>query len=131
MKVEHIPIALIDDIWDAVEPWVQSAIGNDKSYTTQDIKKQCQNGNLSLWLISTDELKGFLTCIISQAPQGKTAYAPWLGGKDLSEWVAPAFEQFKEYLKSQGCISYSWVGRKAWQRFLKVDSEQVFYRINL
>lgn len=131
MKIEYIAPSSIEGIWGAIEPWVLGALGNDKSYKTQDIKAECESGAMALWLIYTDELKGFLTCTISQSPQGKTAYAPWLGGKDLGEWVNPAFAQFKEWLKAQGCISYSWIGRKAWGRFLDVDSEQNFYRINL
>lgn len=131
MKVERVQPSQVHAIWDAIEPWVESALGSDKSYKPQDIKAMCQAGGLGLWLITTNELKGFFTCIINQAPQGKTAYAPWLGGKDLGEWVAPAFAQIKPWLKEQGCISFSWIGRLAWKRFLDADYEGVFYLMNL
>lgn len=131
IKIQHINASDIDGVWNSIEAWVLNAMGNDKSHTTEDIKKLCQAGKFSLWLVYTNELKGFLMCVLSQAPKGKTAYAPYLGGKDLAEWVAPAFDQFKIYLKTIDCISYSWIGRKAWGKFLKVDSEQSFYRMDL
>lgn len=131
MKIERINPELIDHVWESIEPWVKNALGIDKSYESQDIKEICRGGKLGLWLITTDKLKGFFTCTINDAPHGKTAYAPWLGGEDLGEWVEPAFGLFKEWLKDQGCISFSWIGRRAWKRFLGADYEGCFYLMNL
>lgn len=132
VMVEHIPPDKVGEIWDAIELWVQSALGKDRSYTSFDIKTACENGSLELRLIyAEDELKGFFTSVIIPAPRGKTCYAPWLGGKDLGKWVEPAFHEFKDYLRTQGVISFSWIGRLAWKRFLGADYEGVFYLMNL
>lgn len=121
----------IGGVWKSIAPWVESALGNDKSYTVEDVKRACASGGINLWLIYRGELKGFFTAAMIDAPQGKTCYAPWLGGKDLGEWVGPAFAEFKKVLRAQGCISFSWIGRKAWKRFLGADYEGCFYLMNL
>lgn len=122
----------VDGIWASIEAWVKSSLGNDKSYNSDDIKSACTGGNITLWVVYLNGLpSGFLTTTINENPRGRTCYAPWLGGENLAEWVATAFDQLKSYLKQQNVISYSWVGRGAWKRLLKADSEQVFYTINL
>lgn len=122
----------VSQLWGDIELWVKSAIGIDRAYTTEDIKSLCESCMLTLWKITKDnELKGFLTTTLIPAPQGLTCYAPWLGGIDLGEWVKPGFEQLKEWLYSEGCISFSGIGRKAWQKLVDADYEGVFYLINL
>lgn len=127
-----IPPDDVKIIWDEIAAWVENALGIDKSYTVNDVKTACMRGELTLWVIYEDEIAtGFLTTVINDCPQGRTCYAPWLGGENLSGWVAPAFGHLKQYLKGKGVMSYSWIGRKAWQKLIKVDSEQVFYFVNL
>lgn len=122
----------VGELWGSIELWVKSALGVDKSYTSDDIKKLCESNSLILWKITKDgKLKGFLTTSLIPAPRGLTCYSPWLGGEDLGEWVSPGFDQLKEWLRSKGCISFSWIGRKAWQRLVDTDYEGVFYLINL
>lgn len=127
-----IPVHGIEAAWPGISGWVGIALGRDKSYAVDDVKAACLSGRLTLWVIYNDDSPtGFLTTVINECPRGRTCYAPWLGGKDLGEWVAPAFEHLKKHLKALGVMSYSWVGRKAWQKLIKVDSEQVFYFVSL
>ena len=130
LSIKLVPKEQIEDIWPDIEEWVRGAIGVDQSYAPEDVKRLCKT-NASLLLIYTTELKGFLIFQIFNAPQCKVCYAPYLGGKDLADWVIPAFDEFKKYLKSEGVKQYSWIGRKVWGRFLKVDSEQSFYLVTI
>lgn len=120
----------VAEVWPKIETWVKSALGEDESLSSDDIREMCTR-NLNLWLIHTDELKGFLTFEIYDAPQMKVCYAPWLGGENLNEWVAGAFVKFKHYLKEQGVKQYSFVGRKAWQKLIKADYEGLFYLMRI
>ncbi len=132
ISLQQVPKESVEQLWEGIDLWVKSAIGVDRSYTSNDIKILCAAGNLTLWKITINgELKGFLTTSLIPAPQGLTCYAPWLGGIDLGEWVKPGFEQLKQWMRSKGCISFSWIGRKAWQRLVDADYEGVFYLINL
>lgn len=118
--------------WDAIRGWVESSLGIDKSYVADDVRKACESGQIQLWIINNNNKPaGFLTTAITENPQGNTCYCPWLGGENLSEWVPEGFEQLKQYLRQQNCLSLSWMGREAWQRLIKVDSRQCFYSIHL
>lgn len=131
IKLSILPKHLIEEYWPQLEEWVKNALGKDKSFTVQDIKSICL-GYLTLWVIHKDgALVGFLTTTIHKAPQGNVCTCPWLGGKDLTEWVQEMFEQLKNYCKSQECISLSWIGRRAWEKMLRVDYSGQYYLINL
>lgn len=122
----------VSEKWGLIEDWVKSAVGVDISFTADDAKKSCESGKVLLWIIYKNEIAtGFVTVSFNRSPQGITACAPWLGGKELGEWVAEVFEQLKVWLRGKGCISFSWMGRDAWKKLLKVDSRQSFYIINL
>jgi hypothetical protein len=131
ITIRIIPKHLIEENWPQIKAWVKSSLGQDKSYTPDDVKKACEESLILILIYKELQLKGFLVLSISQAPQGRVAYAPWLGGEDLGEWVQSVFEQLKRWLKEQGCIQYSWVGRKAWQKLVRADSEQCFYSLSL
>ena len=131
IEIKHIPPHQIDEVWPFIQDWVVSALGEDVSWTHEDVKEALKKKQFELRLITKGELKGFFTSVIYDAPRCKVAYAPWLGGKDLHEWVAGAFEQFKEYLRYQGVKQYSFAGRKAWSKFLHVTNEQAAYFIKL
>ena len=128
--IKLIPKHEIDTIWPLISEWVDAAKGLGLSYSNDDIKEACKT-RWDLRLIYTDELKGFLISQIYEAPQCRVCYAPYLGGKDLAEWVGEAFDEFKTYLKTHGVSQYSFIGRKAWQKLVKADSEQSFYLMTL
>lgn len=131
VEISIVPKDSIALIWDDIAPWVKNALGEDISYTVDDVRKACKQ-NLELWLVHNgNRLTGFLTAQIYDAPQCKCAYGSWLGGENLAEWVGDAFKQFSDYLRKQGVKQYSFIGRKAWSRFLKVDSEQACYFVRL
>ena len=132
VKLKLIPPEEIVNIWANIAAWVESSLGIDKSYSVDDVKKACQSGKISLWVIYlNDQSTGFLTTIINEAPQGLTCYCPWLGGESLDKWVSEGFEQLKIILKEKGCLSLSWMGRAAWKKLINVSSTQCFYLINL
>lgn len=132
IHTETIPPSRIEFIWSAIEEWVKSALGNDKSHTSDDVRRSCESGAVDLRIVyANEEIKGFLTYKIYDAPQCKCCYAPWLGGIDLAQWVPEAFEEFKAFLKEQNVQQYSFSGRDAWKRFIKADYEGRFYLITL
>ena len=131
IEIKHIPPHQIDEVWPFIQEWVVGALGEDISWTHEDIKEALKNKQFELRLITNGELKGFFTSVIYDSPRCKVAYAPWLGGEDLHEWVAQAFDEFKKYLKTKDVRQYSFAGRKAWSRFLNVTSEQAAYFIKL
>jgi hypothetical protein len=130
ITIRNILPQALDAVWPDIETWVKNALADDKSYTSDDVKEACRK-KLDLWLIYNGKLKGFLISSIYDAPQCKCCYAPWLGGEDLSEWVAEAFKIFGEYLKENGVEQYSFIGRKAWGRLINANSEQSAYSIIL
>lgn len=128
IKLIKIPKQDIPDIWGSIVKWIEDAVNYPD--TSEDVRIKCLLGQITLWVIYNDiKPTGFLTTIIN--PEPCTCYAPWLGGENLDEWVIEGFDQLKEYLKTEKCLSFSWIGRAAWKRLVKVDSVQSYYLINL
>lgn len=130
LRTEIVPKDKIERIWPQLEEWVKNALGNDKSYTTEDVKQACLT-HMNLGVIYAPELTGFMIFQIFDSPQCKSAYSPWLGGKDLAMWVEHAITEFKGFLRGQGVKQYSFIGRTAWKRLVKADYEGTFYLMTL
>ncbi len=123
-----ISINKINEAWPHIESWVDIARGADKTYSVGDIKNFCISGEFDLWIVKDNgEYKGFLIGWICRAPRGKTYYGAWLGGVDLADWVADGLNAVEVYAKNNGCVAYSFIGRKAWKRLLGYDYEGVYY----
>lgn len=119
-------------IFGHIEDWVLQSIGEDRSYTPEDICRECAAGAWDLRLIYIDgELTGFFISAFNDAPKGKTCYGAWLGGKDLQDWAAKGYEFIKDWARENGCIAYFFIGRDYWKRFIKPDYTATYYYVNL
>lgn len=127
-----ISVEEIDGIWPIIENWVQDSLGVDKSYTPEDIRQECKNKTVQLWVITLgSEITGFLVTSIIDAPRGKVCYGAWLGGKNLAEWVDSGLRILEKWAINNGCIALSFIGRLAWKRLIGFDYQGVFYLKNL
>lgn len=132
VRVQKIPPAAVNIWWTDIEAWVESALGEDKTYTTPDIKKECEEAKWDLWLFfKGNDLMGFFISAILPLPKGKLFYGSWLGGKNLDEWVSEGMDITKAYARAHGCLAYSFIGRLAWKKLVGFDYTGVYYYQNL
>lgn len=123
IELIHLSNEGIELYWERIEPWVDISRGVDKTYSTEDIKKCCIDGEFQLWVIrKQEEVTGFLVTSVIANPQGRICYGAWLGGENLSEWVKPGLAKLEIWAKDQDCVGLSFIGRKAWQRLLDFDA---------
>lgn len=132
MKYQILKPQEIELVWPHIAEWVDISRGADKSFSVADIHAACANGQYELWVVTEGiEYFGFLIGCIIPAPRAHVYYGAWLGGKDLAKWVKEGVAAVEKHAKQNGCVSYSFVGRKAWQRLLGYDYEGVFYFKNI
>lgn len=132
IELKPIEPSKVDKTWETIEAWVKDALADDKSYLPDDIKNMCINGEYQLWVIfNNSKPTGFLMTMPQFAAQGLTVYAPLLGGQDLESWVKEGLNQLKPWLQSIKALSFSWIGRAAWKKLVKVDSTQCLFTINM
>jgi len=117
----------VGEVWPHIEEWVRISRGADESYSVEDIKAVCESGKCDLWVATLDDAyKGFLVGVTSIRPQGKVYHGSWLGGEDLAIWV-DGLKFIEDFVRENGYIGSSFIGRKAWKRLVGYDYEGVYY----
>jgi hypothetical protein len=126
MEIVKADKSQIDAIWPIIEDWVDTARGEDNSFSVADIKALCKT-RMDLWLAKdADTIKGFLIGSTSVRPQGNVYHASWLGGEDLALWVN-GMKVIEDWAKQAGYLGCSFIGRKAWKKLVGYDYDAVYY----
>lgn len=127
LKVQPVPVQLINQTWAQVEPFIKSA--EEKSgateYTTEQIKVYLVLGEWML-LVATDEaneIHGAATVSFINYPADRVAFITAIGGKLVTS--PETFEQMSVIFKSNGATKIQGMAREAvarlWKRFGFID----------
>ena len=123
LAIQPVPVQLVNQIWDKVEPFIKSA--EEKSgateYTAEQIKVYLVLGEWML-LVATDENKeihGAATVSFINYPADRVAFITAIGGKLVSN--PDTFKQMSDIFKANGATKIQGVAKEAiarlWQRF--------------
>jgi hypothetical protein len=108
------------DEWESVKPLIEEALEyNDGEYTSSDIKKMVEDGDMQLWLFHKED--GLAGCGVTQLidfPLKRICLIVLLAGRDFSEWER-YIGVVENWAVSNGCSSIELRGRKGWERVLK------------
>ena len=127
LKVQPVPVQLVNQLWEKVEPFIKSA--EEKSgateYTTEQIKVYLVLGEWML-LVATDEaneIHGAATVSFINYPADRVAFITAIGGKLVTS--PETFEQMSVIFKSNGATKIQGMAREAvarlWKRFGFID----------
>lgn len=123
LQIQPVPVQLVNQIWDKVEPFIKSA--EEKSgateYTTEQIKVYLVLGEWML-LVAVDENKeihGAATVSFINYPADRVAFITAIGGKLVSS--PETFAQMSAIFKSNGATKIQGMARESvarlWKRF--------------
>jgi len=123
LRIQPVPIQLINQIWDKVAPHIKSAEEKfgDSEYTTEQIKVYLVTGQMML-LVATDkanEIQGACTVSFINYPNDRVAFVTAIGGKLVTS--PETFAQMSEIFKANGATKIQGVAKEAvarlWKRF--------------
>ena len=123
LRVQPVPVQLINQIWDKVAPHIKSAeekFGGSE-YTTDQIKVYLVTGQMML-LVATDdanEIQGACTVSFINYPNDRVAFVTAIGGKLVTS--PETFAQMSEIFKANGATKIQGMAKEAvarlWKRF--------------
>jgi hypothetical protein len=123
LKVQPVPLQLINQIWDKVAPFIQSAeekFGGSE-YTAEQIKVYLVTGQMMLLVVTDDnsEIHGAVTASFINYPNDRVAFVTAIGGKLVSN--PETFAQMSEIFKANGATKIQGMAKEAvaklWKRF--------------
>jgi hypothetical protein len=120
------PIAspLIPGLWARVYAQLRLSIAHGGEHTERSVFQALMNGQMILWMND----QGCVVTTWCDFPAGRIAYAQFVGGKNVKDWMGPAEEVFTQWAASIGCKELRMSGRKAWSRLVKNGDCQVLIR---
>jgi hypothetical protein len=101
MNVQVINEQYIDEIWDGVKPFIESALEHTDDYNAEQCKQFLKYGHWALFVAVENEiLCGVATVFIEQGINHKTALITTISGKGIVN--KDAMEQLVNILKKAG-----------------------------
>ena len=123
LKVQPVPVQLVNQVWSRVEPFIKSAeekFGGSE-YTTEQIKVYLVTGQMML-LVATDdnaEIHGAATVSFINYPNDRVAFVTAIGGKLVTS--PETFAQMSDVFKANGATKIPGMAKEAvarlWKRF--------------
>lgn len=121
----------VDTVWERVEPMLRPAIDRQDFYSMEDIKAQCRDKSMQLWVLVQPEdmlLRGAIVTQICEYPQKTTCLILLCGGRGLADWK-DCISMVEEWAKLIECDDVEFIGRKGWGKvFPQYDIDSVVYR---
>ena len=129
MKIQHVDINYINQLWPQVEKFIEAALAYQDDYTVDHVKVYVTNGTWTLVVAIDDQgvIHGAATIQFYNRPKDRVAFVVTIGGKLISGHET--FAQFSELLKAFGATYIEGAARESiarlWQRFGFVEKYRV------
>lgn len=129
MKIQHVDINYINQLWPQVEKFIEAALAYQDDYTIDHVKVYVTNGTWTLVVAIDDQgvIHGAATIQFYNRPKDRVAFVVTIGGKLISGHET--FAQFSELLKAFGATYIEGAARESiarlWQRFGFVEKYRV------
>lgn len=126
LSVEGVPSYLISSIWDAVSPYIESALEYaDGKFDLDSIYTALTKGDMQLWLVAG----GVWVTEIIQYPCSKRVDL-FLAAGEWHNWFVH-FEVIKAWGREKGCDAIEITGRMGWGRRTGFEEICRTYRVSL
>lgn len=122
MNIQFVPLTAVHLVWDAVAPFIESALEHSKGeYTLEQAKVPLTNGDWSL-LVAVDgdqKIQGAAALRFFNRPNDRVALIVAIGGRLVSS--PDTFEQLKTFCVSNGATAIEGAARESvarlWTRY--------------
>lgn len=121
ISVTLVPVEHVPHVWDIAAPMIDEALAYCGGlFVLEDVYHDLLDGEQTLWLALQDgEIIGCTTLSIIQYPRERTLCYKWLGGKDVTLWLAEGHRVCSSYARELGCTRLECFGRSGWKKFLE------------
>jgi len=123
IKAIIIPTDNIEQCWSLVDEHISNALKRSGNhYNSSDIKKNCLNEMMQLWIGWDDNAKDSHYCTaiteILQRPNSKVLNIFIATGREMKKWVH-VMDDLAEWAKLRDCTHMESHARLGWERVLK------------
>ena len=128
MKIQHVELTHVNQVWPLVQEYLESALTKDNDapawsdcYNIHHVQAFVTSGLWLLLVASDDEgqIRGAATVSFANYPMNRIAFITLIGGKLISN--SDTFEQLRMILKQRGATKVQGYGRESivrlWKRF--------------
>jgi hypothetical protein len=129
MKIQHVDINYVNQIWPQVEKFIAAALEHQDDYNLEHVKVFVADGTWTL-VVALDEegvMHGAATVQFCNRPNDRVAFVVTMGGKLISN--PETYAQFTALLKAFGATYIEGAGRESiarlWKRFGFVEKYSV------
>lgn len=121
MKIQHVDINYVNQIWPQVEKFIEAALVHQDDYNIEHVKVFVTNGTWML-IVALDEegvFHGAATVQFYNRPADRVAFIVTMGGRLITGHEH--YEQFSDLLKALGATYIECASRESaarlWERF--------------
>jgi hypothetical protein len=129
MKIQHVSIDYVNQVWPKVEDYIKWALDYQTDYTIEHVKTFIVTGAWTL-VVAVDEageIKGASAIQFFNRPNDRVAFVVSMGGKLITN--KETFQQFSDLLKAFGATAIEGAARESIARLWKRYGFEEKYRI--
>jgi hypothetical protein len=135
MKVQHVPLEWVNQVWPQVEGFIESAMAHSGGeYTVDQVRTLVTSGQWTL-VIAVDEegIKGAATIMFFNRPNDRVAFVTAIGGKLIS--TPDTFNDLKAIAASFGATAIEGAARKSiarlWRKLYNFQEKYTIVGVKL
>ena len=121
MRIQHVDINNVNQIWPQVEKFIEAALAYQDDYSIEHAKVYVTNGTWTLVVALDDagKVHGAATVLFYNRPNDRVAFVITMGGKLITG--QETYAQFSDLLKAFGATYIEGASRESatrlWERF--------------
>jgi hypothetical protein len=121
MKIQHVDVNYINQIWPQVERFIEAALAHQDDYNIEHVKVFVTNGTWTLIVAIDDDqiIHGAATVMFYNRPNDRIAFVVTMGGRLITG--QETYAQFSDLLKAFGATYIEGASRasaaRLWERF--------------
>lgn len=120
LSVEGIPKHSVVWYWDAVRPFIESALKYESGEREpDDILTAILRRDAQLWIVKDPMIVGVAVTEVIQYPRAKFVLVDVFAGQEMARWFEVWHESIRNWAKEQGADGLKIMGRKGWSRRLR------------
>jgi len=129
MKIQHVNLEYVNQVWPKVEDYIKWALDYQTDYTVEHVKTFIVTGAWTL-VVAVDEageIKGASAIQFFNRPNDRVAFVVSMGGKLITN--KETFQQFSDLLRAFGATAIEGAARESIARLWKRYGFEEKYRI--
>lgn len=132
LSLSGVPAALIEGLWEKIEPLIQESLEESKlylDYSTTDIYFFLCSSEMQCWIVEDQgDLVAVLITQILVFPQRKVLEVFAAAGTRMEEWLYMVSDTIWAFAKERHCKGMRVYGRPGWARLFQNRYGEIYRR---